>query len=77
MGTRYTAGRLNGVHAEPGTLLGPKDITCEWMVVLDNDDSGCTVGYATADEITAASQRLATCGPQSLAELALMRRAGQ
>lgn len=52
---RYVAGRLNGVHAEPGTILGPKDITREYMVVLANDERGVTVGYATTDELAAAA----------------------
>jgi hypothetical protein len=48
--TRPSRGRLNGVHAEPGAILGPTDITREYLVVLDNDDRGVTLGYPTPDE---------------------------
>ena len=63
------AGRLNGIHAEPGTLFGPKQTTREWMVCVDNDDSGCLVGYATPAEIEAARLRLVEgLDPRSVTE---------
>lgn len=71
--TRYVAGRLNGIDAEPGTILGPKDITREYMVVLDRDERGVILGYATADDLQAAADR---DEPQSVAEIQLRRRAG-
>ncbi len=54
---RPVAGRLNGIHAEVGTILGPKQVTREYVVVIDNDERGIVVGYASAAEITAAANR--------------------
>lgn len=48
---RIVAGRINGIHAEPGTILGPKVITREYVVVLTNDERGVTVGYASTHEL--------------------------
>lgn len=39
---RVPAGRLNGIHAEPGTILGPKAVTREFVVVTGNDEDGVT-----------------------------------
>lgn len=60
MTRHYLAGRLNGVHAEP--------VTGETLVVVDNDDRGCTVAYATDDDISAATARLADGDVRSVAE---------
>lgn len=46
-------GRLNGVHAEPGTILGP-DMTNQWYVVQEDDAEGCTVRFATTHDFDAA-----------------------
>lgn len=71
---RHIVGRLNGIHAEPGTLVGPKDITEEWLVVLENDDKECTFGYATPDELAAVGKRLlAGEPPRSVAEWRQLR----
>jgi hypothetical protein len=67
---RFVVGRLK-LDAEPGTILGPKDITREWMVVLDRVDGGVSVGYATVAELEAALQR----EPRSVAEVNLQRQA--
>lgn len=73
--TRFVAGRLNGVHGEPGTLLGPKSTTRETMVILDNDAEGCTVGYATQTEIDAADAASAAgAAPRSVYEARRPRR---
>jgi hypothetical protein len=47
--TRVPAGRLNGVHAPEGTILGPT-WTRELVVVTENDENGVMVGYATATD---------------------------
>jgi hypothetical protein len=65
---RHVAGRLNGTHAEAGTILGPRGLTGEWLVVLDNDDQGVTLGYATTQELEAAVTRPE---PRSVAEVKL------
>lgn len=48
------AGRVNGVHAPVGTLLGPKQVTREYVVVTDQDERGVIVGYAQPADIEAA-----------------------
>jgi len=58
-------GRLNGVHAEIGTILGP-DLLGQWFTVTADDDAGCTVRYATSHDMLAARMRN---DPQSMAEL--------
>ena len=49
----YGRGRLDGVHAEPGTLLGPNDYG-ELLAVDANDEVGCTVRLATTHDLDAA-----------------------
>lgn len=61
---RYVSGTLRGVHAEPGTLLGPND-TKEFFVVIEDTDDGVTVGYAQKGDIEAA---LDQPEPRSVAE---------
>lgn len=61
---RPIAGRLNGIYAEPGTILGPKEVTREYVVALDTDADGTIVGYAQAAELSAAARR----DPQSIVE---------
>lgn len=63
----YPRGRLNGVTADVGTILGPND-TGELMVVLAVDDGGVTVGYAQQGDVEAAA---AAAEPRSLTEIAL------
>lgn len=50
--------------AEPGTILGPTDITREYLVVVECVDGVCTLGYAQQAEIDAVQQR----EPRSIAE---------
>jgi hypothetical protein len=69
---RVAAGRVNGVHAPVGTLLGPKAVTREYVVVTGEDERGVTVGYATAADIAAAGE----VDPRSVTE-ARLRLAGQ
>lgn len=71
---RYVRGVLRGVHAEPGTVLGPND-TRELMVVVEDRPEGAAVGYATAGEVRAAA--LEVPEPRSLAEVALRRQVGR
>jgi hypothetical protein len=61
---RTVLGRLNGVHAEPGTLLGPNDVG-EYMVVLADDERGVSVGWALTPDFDAAALVEA---PRSVAE---------
>lgn len=53
---RPVAGRLNGITAEPGTLLGPI-WTGEVVVVIDQDDRGVILGYPTEPEMRALASR--------------------
>jgi hypothetical protein len=69
--TRHVRGRLKGIHAEPGTILGPND-TLEYMVVIASDPAGVSVGFAQAGDIEAA---LAQPAPRSVAEHRLRRAA--
>jgi hypothetical protein len=63
------AGRLNGIHADPGTILGPKAVTREYVTVTGNDAQGLTLGYARADDLDAeAVAAMAERGPRSVAE---------
>lgn len=65
---RVPAGRLNGVHAEIGTVLGPKVVTREFVAVTGIDDQGVTVGYArTEDTDFPAIERMAV-NPRSVIE---------
>lgn len=69
---RIPVGRLNGVDAEPGTLLGPDSTGRQMYVVVGRDDQGVTVGYATVPDMQAADARRADGdAPRSLAELRL------
>lgn len=68
---RPPQGSLNGVDAPIGTLLGP-DSAGQMFSVIDRDDKGVIVGYATLHERDAALAR----EPQSLAEIALQRQVG-
>ena len=70
MSDRVSAGRLNGVHAEVGTVFGPKAITREYVVVTGNDDQGVTVGYARRDDVDdAAIEAILERGPRSVTEV--------
>lgn len=68
--SRYVRGVLKGVHAEPGTILGPND-TRELMTVVEDRPEGVAVGYATADEIRAAIE---APEPRSVTEATLQNR---
>lgn len=73
-GDRFIAGRLAGVQAEPGTVLGPKDITREWMVVVASDEDGSDLGYAqTSDLDAAAVAAMVERGPRSVAEARMVQ----
>lgn len=49
---RTVLGRLNGVCAEPGTLLGP-NTSGEYLAVIDSDERGVTVGWALQPDLDA------------------------
>jgi hypothetical protein len=51
------SGRINGIHAEPGTVLGPTIITREWIVVVENDERGVIIGYASQPDVAAVLSR--------------------
>jgi hypothetical protein len=70
---RYVRGVLKGVHAEPGTVLGPND-TREYMAVIEDRPEGVAVGYATQDEVRAA---LDAPEPRSVTEASFRRPAGR
>jgi hypothetical protein len=63
---RPIAGQLTYTDPpEPGTIIGPRGLTGEWLVVLESDLlPGTPIGYATEDELRAASAR----DPQSVPE---------
>lgn len=81
LGRRVPAGRLNGIHAEVGTVLGPKEVTREYVVVTTQDDQGVTVGYATPEDMAAVVQRFPALPgwpeyvqpPRSVTEVVLQR----
>lgn len=54
---RVPAGRLNGITAEVGTILGPKEVTREYVVVTATDGQSVEVGYATEADLAAAVER--------------------
>lgn len=58
--THVPAGRLNGISGEIGTLLGPKDVTRELVVITGVDEHGVTVGYARVDDRFPADPRSVT-----------------
>lgn len=62
---RPIAGRLNGIDAEPGTILGPRAVTREWLVVIDRDERGVILGYAQEGELAAA---VLVANPRSVVE---------
>ena len=64
-----SAGRVNGVHAPIGTVLGPKAVTREFVTVTGNDDQGVTVGYTQEGEMDAgALDMIIARGPASVTE---------
>lgn len=67
---RYVRGRLKGIHAPPGTILGPND-TKEYMVVIEDTNEGVTVGYVQTGDIEKA---LLEDAPRSVTEHALRAR---
>lgn len=52
---QFPIGRLNGIHAEVGTILGP-GTTSELLVVVDNDERGVKVSYCTVPDLEAAAK---------------------
>lgn len=73
MSKRYVRGLLCGIHAEPGTILGPND-TGELMVVVEDGPAGIAVGYAQAGDLEAA---LVQPEPRSIAEHRLQHSLGR
>lgn len=69
-GRRLVAGRLRYPSPpEPGTIVGPKDITREHLVVLTTTPAGWTLfGYASDADLTAALTHAYLDGPRSLNE---------
>ncbi len=59
---RYLVGKLKG---EIGTIVGPKDITGEWLVIFDAEGS---VGYATVPELQSAGKGIMRSDIRSVAE---------
>lgn len=59
---RYSVGTVSGLK---GTILGPKDITGEYLVIFDDQGS---VGYATTDELSSAVARVSRGEIQSISE---------
>lgn len=47
---RVPAGRVNGVHAPEGSIMGPM-WTNELVVVTENDERGVKVGFATNPDL--------------------------
>jgi hypothetical protein len=69
---RYSLGTMKGIFAPEGTILGPKDITREWLVSLGTDEIGTRLGYATEAEIQGGLMRCITGQPQSVAEARML-----
>jgi hypothetical protein len=72
MTKRAVAGRLNGIFAEPGTLVGPI-WTGEFVVALETDLRGTKFGWPTQDELKAARNHAREVGPRSVSEIAVAR----
>jgi hypothetical protein len=66
---RAEAGRINGVHAPEGSIMGPM-WTNELVAVIENDERGVVLGYATKEELDAP-----TDDPRTWAEFQKNRRA--
>lgn len=47
---RVPAGRINAVHAPEGSILGPM-WTGELVVVMENDEQGMKLGFATQEDL--------------------------
>lgn len=69
MGVRASAGRINGVHAPIGSIMGPM-WTDELLAVIDNDERGVALSYAMRKELEAD-----TSDPNTVAEFMKNRRA--
>lgn len=69
--SRVPAGRVSGVFAQPGTILGPKEVTREFVVVTSADSSGPSVevGYATEEDLSLPADR----NPRSVTEFRMMQ----
>jgi hypothetical protein len=70
---RAIAGRLTYAEPpEPGTIVGPRGLTREWLVVLPADgEPGTPVGYASPDELAAVEAP--DHEPRSVAEMRIRR----
>lgn len=67
---RLVVGRTRyATPPEPGTVVGPRDITGEYLVVLGQDGEHTQFGYATVDEQNAAAERRTAGEARSMAEL--------
>lgn len=64
---RPLAGRLNGIDAPIGTVVGPR-WTREMLVVIGVDETGADLGYAQPAELADMAERIAAGGVQSVTE---------
>ena len=69
---RVPAGRVNGISAEPGTYLGPKAVTREYVVVTGPTEGGVAVGYARVEDSDRAATERWIADPRSVTEVALV-----
>lgn len=46
-------GRLNGIHGEPGTIIGYHKRTEKFICIAEQDENGCTIRHATSREVAA------------------------
>lgn len=78
---RVPAGRINGVFAAPGTILGPKAVTREFVVATsadtgsslgasNEDNPFVLVGYATQEDLLGIIDR---GDPRSVTEFIILR----
>ncbi len=74
MTTHVHAGRIDGVYAELGTVLGPKAVTREFVVATGTDEQGTEVGYARRDDLEEDALRaMAERGPRSVTEHEMLK----
>lgn len=71
-GMRPVIGTLKGCDAPVGTILGPKDITREYLVIVGHTPDGAQLGYATSSDLQGIGP-----DPRSVAEFKYWKRSQQ
>lgn len=73
--TNPVIGRLNGIHGEPGTIIGYHKQTEKFLAIAEQDERGCTIRHATDAELKSIGY-LKGIEPRSITEHRAVARMG-